>query len=546
MQSETTLRYRKAKRQAQQQLGGRDRFVDCGIKLRVVVQDPEGVRYVEGSPLLRIVRTHRFGGMVDSRTRKFCGQSRRPVVWYCSEDQEQLLLHADDLPPRLYAFGSEGAGKTYALAMYSLLRCLDGAGTASCFGATAPTGKRLRNVTGALRLVAPADWYVWNEFHHEMRLVWGPTIQCVSTTKRSNEGGSPVQGYTWRLGSASDEIQDSIGANDDIETRGRGCKNGRYKRLCTGTEKDSATFRRFRDRLKGNKLWKFFTLKGRRSPFIFTKFWDDLKATLSVREYRRRVEALPVGPERAVYHAWDRKENIRPLPLGSVDVTSSLIGRGANFVALGGHDPGQIQDVTLLLKAYRVPRQSHPSWFVVDEITTDRTTAEEHGKAVLARLRTKHHLNMPPMRGNEPVDPLGPQVHIRVDPYGDNDSSTDISVYKTLAKMGLSIASAAYSKKGTGRGRVPKDAGIDMVNRLLGDANGLRRLFILCDDTGAAVAEKLVESIETSERDEHGVAEVKRKGIFDWSHWVAALRYALWPYERVVMNYATWQAGSAR
>jgi hypothetical protein len=42
-----------------------------------------------------------------------------------------------------------------------------------------------------------------------------------------------------------------------------------------------------------------------------------------------------------------------------------------------------------------------------------------------------------------------------------------------------------------------------------------------------------VEALEMSERDEAGKAEAQKKGASDLSHWPAALRYALWPYERV-------------
>jgi hypothetical protein len=94
--------------------------------------------------------------------------------------------------------------------------------------------------------------------------------------------------------------------------------------------------------------------------------------------------------------------------------------------------------------------------------------------------------------------------------------------------------SATYNKQGEPRGIIHKDAGIEMVNRLLRNAAGQSRLFVACDDRGAAAAPKLVEALEMSERDIQGKAETQPKGSpTDLSHWAAALRYALWSYERL-------------
>jgi hypothetical protein len=79
---------------------------------------------------------------------------------------------------------------------------------------------------------------------------------------------------------------------------------------------------------------------------------------------------------------------------------------------------------------------------------------------------------------------------------------------------------------------VPKDAGIEMVCRLLCNANGKSRLFIDVDSRGLPVAPNLVRALELSERDLEGKAETQRKGAADLSHWTAALRYALYPLER--------------
>jgi hypothetical protein len=188
-----------------------------------------------------------------------------------------------------------------------------------------------------------------------------------------------------------------------------------------------------------------------------------------------------------------------------------------------GHDPGQLYDVSLLLKCYDV--RGERLWWVIDEITTKQTTSEEHVVAVTRRLRERWDME------HDEVD--SDRVLVRCDPYGDSDARTDLSVYTVWRNAGYKILSAAYNAKGQGKGRVPKDAGIEMVNRLLCAASGKRRLFVACDDKGKSAAPKLVEALEMSERDESGKAETQKKGEGDLSHWCAALRYALWPYERV-------------
>ena len=127
-----------------------------------------------------------------------------------------------------------------------------------------------------------------------------------------------------------------------------------------------------------------------------------------------------------------------------------------------------------------------------------------------------------------------PKVLVRCDPMGDSDSRTPTSVYATWKQAGFQIKSAAYNKRGEGKGWLHKDAGIEMINRLLRDASDHSNLFIACDDRGAPAAPKLLEALEMSERDERDKAETERKGTDkDLSHWAAALRYALWPYERL-------------
>lgn len=333
-----------------------------------------------------------------------------------------------------------------------------------------------------------------------------------------------------------------MNANSDIEARGRRAPLGNFRRLCTSTAKDSPKWRTQRDKWKASPNWDIARLEGRSNPFVYAKYWDDLRHEMDERTYMRKVLALEIGPEHMIYHSWNRDENVRPRPqVGALDVTASSIRKGSNFTILAGFDPGKIQDVTLFLKAYQVPGSKLPHWWVIDEVTTKSTTPEEHGAAVLERLRTKWFANFAPAVGGGVVDLQGKRVHIRMDPNGDNDQRPDISVYRTLRKMGLDVMTAAFSKTNTTRGRVPKEAGIAMVNGLLKSAAGDRRLFVDCDESRTPCAPGLVHALELSERNEAGEAETKIKGKTDLSHWPASLRYALWPFEKVIVNDQPWR-----
>jgi hypothetical protein len=460
---------------------------------------------------------HEYGGILDTRTRQWVGESKAPAIWYASEAQWEVLNGRDK--PKQLVYGAMGAGKTRVLAPWLLLRAIEYTGLDVELGATAPTQGRLSLIVEALVDIMPRHWYVWRAKEQLFTLRNGTRIRLVATAPRSAELGSPVQGWSWAAG-ASDEIQDSLSANADIEARGRRAPNGVYRRFCTATAKDSPAWRDARDRFRASPNWSIHRLEGFSNAFVHARYWESLREEYDDRTYRRLVLAQDVGPERAVYPAWQRDKNIQPIPqVGAKDITSAIVHRSG----LLGHDPGQLYDVSLLLKCYDV--RGERLWWVIDEITTKQTTSEEHVVAVTRRLRERWDME------HDEVD--SDRVLVRCDPYGDSDARTDLSVYTVWRNAGYKILSAAYNAKGQGKGRVPKDAGIEMVNRLLCAASGKRRLFVACDDKGKSAAPKLVEALEMSERDESGKAETQKKGEGDLSHWCAALRYALWPYERV-------------
>lgn len=527
-------RARSAEKEAAALVDDASRFTDMGIILRVVEHDPNGAVMVEGCPPMRVLREHRRGGLVERvtpRRSRFVGPSRNPVIWHCGADAEPLILHGDDLPLRILAFGSMGAGKTSTLAQWLAFRILEATGMDEPHvGATAPTADRLMRIRDAIGKWWPARWWRWSERHSFYRIANGAFLDLVQTHEQSKAEGSKVQGQNW-IAHGGDELQDSLHADGDIEARGRSAPNGKYRRFNSVTAKDSPQWRSFVAGVRVNPYWCVRRMLGVRSPFVHPSWWEQLRATMDHRSYQRKVLAMDVGPELMLYGTWERDHNVRPVPqVGAEDVTAAELARfgGAERTVLVGYDPGNLFNVSVLLKAYKLPKQSRPVWYVVDEVTTRGGTVESHARELLKRLRERWHCNEVDRRGV----PSGPQVLIRADPWSNSEGKPDRDVYTIFRAMKMDIRPARYKPGTSDPGRINREARIDMLCTLFCNADKERRLLVACDDRQQPVAPKLVESIETQERGADGGAENVRKDETDPTHWTTALAFALYAIEK--------------
>lgn len=528
MLAELTRRRRDAERELRERVEAVDRKIDMGIVLRVVEIDERGGReLVPGAPPLRILREHRLGGLVDTAAEPayFCGPSPDPVVWHCSADQEPIILHGDDVALGQLVYGSEGAGKTACLAMWHALRVLENLGELREGGATAPTQPRLEMIRTEIRKWWRPSWYSYKSSEDLYEWVDGSRVRLVSTHRQSLKEGSRVQGYSWSWASR-DEAQDQIDVHEDIESRGRAAPNGRYKQLATATAKDSSAWRAYREQLLAAEgLWERRTLLGPRSPFVWPKFWEDKRRTMSVREYQRRVEAQDVAPELAVYHGWDRRRNLVAKPRIATDVTGavladyrSYIRANARFSMVAGHDPGNIFNTTTLWRL--IMFGDIPTWVAVGELQTKQTTAQQHARALREYLQREFDIE----RGESS------KAAIFCDPHGRGEAQTDYqAVYMAFQREGLDIFSAAPMTH-----RIKRSARVEMINRLLGDASGIARMVVGRDERGAPLAPVLVEAFESLEKragDEDPEGS-QRKDASDRTHAPASAGYALWNFEQ--------------
>jgi hypothetical protein len=508
---------------------GFDRFVDVGVLLRVVRIDPKGDVTLDSGRRVTVIREHRWGGVVDTKSvpARIVGPSASPRIWHCSESQEPLVMHSDASPLGELVVGAEGGGKTTTLVMWHHRRWIENLGEHREGGQTAPVLKRLGLVKDEFIKLWRPSWgrYAARDDFEGFELCDGSRIRFQHAHRQSAAAGSPIQGFNWSW-AGRDEFQDQIDVHLDIESRGRAAKGGRYKQLATATAKDDPEWRTLRDSLITGGQWELSKLLVGDSPFVAADFLERKRASgVSEREFRRRWLAEDLPPESRVYFGWDRKENLRPIPhVGARKITSVVLSRKTGdrrHALLIGHDPGTAKAASVWLDAYDV--RGEVCWWVRGELFTLHESAEQHALKMLAIAR-KHGCNL---GGGVPEI-----AHVRAQPVGQAEDKPDLDVYRIWARVGFDIKAAQYRKDGKGTGQIKKDTRIEMVNRLLCDAAGKRRLFIDVDEHGRPVAPRLVEAFETMERDHMGRAEHEAKNEKDPTDVPCALGYALHPFEK--------------
>ncbi len=544
-----------------------DPRIDVGVLLRVVVADPAGEQLLIGKPKLRVVREHRFGGMLDTRRRTLVGASKEPRTWYASEAQESILLHAG-APAAQLVEGAEGAGKTTVLAMWHYLQWVTHLGEQREGLQTAPTNVRLGLVRREIRKLWREEWfrYVARKDFVGYELADGSAIRMVSTHQQSEAQGSPVQGFnsSW---AGRDETQDQTSVHDDIESRGREARDGYYPQLGTATVKDTPTYRNFRGSLPASD-WGIRKLVVAKlvnpaaplaienlevvTPFVTRAFVESKMRTMSEREFRRRYLAELLPDELAVFYGWDRARNLFPIPepRNAIDVTAAILDAHQPYLArarstlLVGHDPGNIWNTSVVLKLFLFPNPKAapqgkpalppiPMWCVVGELQTKQTTAHQHAKKLVQYLAREFGVN---------ASPDSDRCTVFLDPHGKGETQTDYqTVYMAFQKEGLDVFNPAPMSK-----KIKRSSRIEMINRLCMSAAGESRFFVastptLTPDVRIPCAPVLVDALESlvkrpGDDDPEGT---RKKDEDDKTHAPAALGYALWSFEQEALTEET-------
>lgn len=541
METDLTWREKRLERQIREDVEGADRFVDVGVRLRVVVADEDGEELIPGKPRLRVLREHLFGGLLDTRANppRLVAGTRDPATWYCSEDQEAVLLHDDPRIPGQVIYGSEGAGKTHVLAMLHYLWWLDMVGEKRELGQSAPTKRRLKHVLRAMGELYPPAWFTYNKHDQVLTFCDGHQVQFLSTKRQSEAQGSPGQGYGWS-GCGRDELQDQLDADEDLESRGRNAKidprSGtlHYRQAATCTAKQSSAFVSLVQRKLSSGYWRKRLLLIARSPFIHKSFLDEKRLVMTDREFRRRYGAEDLPPEHMLYFNWLRERNLRPIPSHATPITSLVLRLKTGdprHALLVGNDPGISKAASIFLQAYELPGVADPVWWARAELVTFHATTETHAHGVLDICRDRFGTNK---RAS------AEQAHVRSHPYGQAKDKPSLDVYRIFGRVGLNIRAAQYTKKGEGTGTIKYEDRIEMVNCLLLDAAGRTRLYVECDARHQPLCPKLVEAFETLERpvDSDTAPDEDKSLEHDKSDPPDALGNGLWAFEKEAVQQA--------
>lgn len=472
---------------------------------------------------------YRFGGMFDPLTCQWVGEAKEPAaIWEVGRGQLypfQFIQRKEG--ERLVIVGAKGAGKTEVLPRLAIFY---GMGLINAdIGMLAPTHPRLSIMRNKfMRLLHPSWIADISAEEGYIMLANRVKYEFLSLKMQSLAMGPPSQGRDWCAGFMDEEQNAHEMSVADVEARGRAAPEldtgkSYYPVVSTCTISDLPEFRERLARYRAEPDISVFRMEATANPFVPADHWERLRRRMTPRQYAQEVLALEQAPVRATYPAFERGKHIRPFLLGAQDITERVTGGRA----LVGFDPGEMCHVSIYLKCYQ-PQKGRRIWFVVDELTTDRTTVEAHGVEMVRRLEAL---------GSEAVGGWYPD-DCRADPHGNTETRPDVTVYRQLQLMGIKVRPAVYRNSpnpaiAARPGTLKKNARIECVNRLLQDASGVTRLYILCDEDGRPVAPRLATALEMSQRDEYGRAEMDKKDEHDLSHWPAALGYALWPYERV-------------
>jgi hypothetical protein len=505
---------------------------------------------------LRRVHCRELGGLYDTALLRWIDDVPEVAIeWTLSEAQytslealERILTQGG--PTRYVLVGGMGSGKTvsqaHAAAFFAFFR------RNGQVGMVAPVRQRLGILRDKFGAILHPSWVLCERRNLPTEppyLLLAPQLkyQFVSGAGGSRTTGNPIQGYDWLACFPDEEQNLSSEAMAHVAMRGRVAVEGRYPVISTCTIADTIDFR---DRLAKYQADPGVTVRNMsllENPWIERAYIEGLKTQLTPRQYKQLVLGLPQPPERQTYQ-FDRKVHVRPRPAPRLarDITRRVVGADM----LIGHDNGELVDVSILLKCYELAGRR--LWWVVGELTTERTTTEQHAVALRRLLNEQWQMQIvrPGKKGSlDYLDETEPFALIRADPHGSAEGKPDVAVYRHFQVQHFLIKPAVYrfskdpaeaSKPGT----VKVEARIEVINTLLRSAAEEVRLYLDCDERGYPHAAKLAVALEMSQRDEFGRAEQQHKGDGDMSHWPSALGFALYSYERVRLVPAIKSAGA--
>jgi len=461
-----------------------------------------------------------YGGTWDRHLRTYVGTEPER-----DEDISELLCHPGQIEAvgfakpsvmRLMMLGGPGSGKTRCLSLIQAKWSAQRPSTTG--GVVAATRDRVEVVWRDVLDTMPRHWIEEIREHAgELILVNGRKLEFVAAKEPSKLVGSPIQGRSWRDAQVDETQNLHDRAQMDIDERGRRV-GADYMVVETATR--VAHLGHFEDRLenlyKRSDYHAIIRLNPLENTFVTGAYWERFKASYSEQDWRRRIMSEDVAPEWLTYSAWSRRENVRPAPrTPEHDVTREFTRERYGHLqknAVGwdwvvGTDWGTLCTASVWLKAFRNPKTGEVDWFAIRETVSGfGSTAADHVRE-LAKVRSLHEFIMI-------ADP------------GINTRDVTKSDYHLAANEGATVRPAHVKP-------IEVKHRVSMLNALLCDAHGKRRLFIDCDEHGHPTCPLLARSFLQVVVAPDGKLEGNKKDYQDPSHLPSAVSFGVFPWERI-------------
>jgi hypothetical protein len=460
-------------------LSALDVCTDIAARIRVYRRGPDG----KAQPAELLPRV--YGGRYNQQLRGYTDEPPDNVAEIGCHPGALEFMTADG-PLRTLALGSPGGGKSFAAERKAVLLGLDlPNGT---IGIVAPTADRKKILWDDLiELLQPLGWIESiRASDDEIRLVNRTRFQFVAAQQPSRRLGTPLQGYSWDA-AVEDEHQNlTTKAAQEVNFRGRRAGDS-YRVFSTATNQ---FIPEFQERLS---QWyeapaiagkaRVIDFKGEDNVFVDSQHWENQRAFLSPEDYDRLINGVRSKPQGLICPRYSDRESVRPVPDVGRDITAHLLFKDFGLPAMSpdgmqeryeyviGHDWGARFQASIVLKAYEDPVTRRRLWWAIDELVTDGDGPDRHAAQLLAKY------------GRRGVVLADPNTQRRAD----GASKTDYDVFRAA---GLTVHRC-------GPRGIPLRHRFAMMNALMENADGERRLFLAADSSGKPKTRSLAKSLRT-------------------------------------------------
>jgi hypothetical protein len=350
----------------------------------------------------------------------------------------------------------------------------------------------------------------------EITIVNRVVFQFRATAKQSTTSKSPLAGLDWHWAVPDEEAYMDEDAMREISARGR--VNPDYQVFSSATNEPIHAFQMRLAKRKADPRSKIIRYEGTENCFVSLEHWEALKDDFSDEDYKRYVLCQDVPRAGRVYPTFAYDASVRPVPARG-DITAQVVEskfRGLTGIQwLVGWDPGTTMSASGILKCFDAGAEER-NWYVIDEVSTKDATTEWHGRD-LARWFQQRGIDLK-------------TVLVIGDPHENKD--TDRSDYLQMQTVGF----AAVKRSNSGE-TIERRHRVSMMNALLGDANGRRRLFLAASATGPAKAAKTAESLAGLMYKHNGEIDFHGKTYLNLAHWTDNIGYGLFPFEHFRGSY---------